>query len=285
MLASVLAAGLFAAPAAETPRSSTPTESPFEYRDGLLWMQVRVKGSAAPLNFLLDSGAGISVINLSTLERISGLRGRRVSVRGVEAATIGYWPQRLSVAHDGLPLPSDFLAVDLSALSRTCGRTVDGLIGADFFYAHAVQIDFKSSRIRLATGKPSGTNTVCVPLESHAGALRVPVSINRGPRQWVRLDTGCAAALHWVSASLPPREAAPHVSVGLAPLTVAMTRTSVQLGPVTFDSVQTGVHKREIFAGEAGLLGNDLLSRFDSVTIDVPAGRVALEGAPHPPAQ
>ncbi len=283
MLASLLAAALPGARAAGLPHGSP--ESPFEYRDGLIWIQARAQGSSAPLNFLLDSGAGISVINLSTLERIGRLRGHRVSVRGVEAATVGYWPQRLSVAGNPLPLPTDFLAVDLSELSRSCGRTVDGLVGADFFCAHAVQIDFARSRIRLEPRDGAATNAVCLPLENHAGALRVPISVNRGPRQWVRLDTGCAAGLHWVNATLPPEATGPHVSVGLAPLNVAMTRTSVQLGSVAFDAVQTGVHRKEIFAGEAGLLGNDLLSRFDSVTIDVPAGRVVLEGAPHAPAR
>jgi hypothetical protein len=32
-----------------------------------------------------------------------------------------------------------------------------------------------------------------------------------------------------------------------------------------------------VFAGEAGLLGNGLLSRFGSVTVDAKAGRLILE--------
>ena len=272
-----IAAAAFGAVAAE---ASSCAECPFEYRDGLIWLEVQVRESQAPLHFLLDSGAGVSVINLSTLRRIGRLRGRRVNVLGVEAAATGYWPQHLSVSEDGLPLPRDFLAVDLSELGRTCGRTVDGLVGADFFCGHAVRIDFASGKIRLAPRETPGTNGVSLPLEAHGGALRVPISVNHGPRQWVRLDTGCASALHWVSASVPPDECKPHVSVGLAPLSVALTRTSVQLGSLGFDGVRTGVHKEHILAGESGLLGTELLARFDSVVIDAPAGWLVLEGLP-----
>jgi hypothetical protein len=170
------------------------------------------------------------------------------------------------------------VAVDLSALSRKCGRTVDGLVGADFFCRQTVQIDFANSLVRLAPFPAQPTNQVALPLQVHGGALRVPISVAYGPRLWVRLDTGCAGALHWVNAALPPDQYTPHVAVGLAPLNVPITHTSVQLGSISFPSVPTGVHEKEIFTGEAGLLGNELLSRFNSITIDARAGRVILQG-------
>jgi hypothetical protein len=46
--------------------------------------------------------------------------------------------------------------------------------------------------------------------------------------------------------------------------------------------VPTGIHKQQVFKGEAGLLGNELLSRFHSVIIDAKARRVILEGPAHP---
>src|SRR5205823_1057610 len=45
-------------------------EFPFEFREGLLWIEVSVPQSKAPLSFLMDTGAGVSVINLSTAKRI-----------------------------------------------------------------------------------------------------------------------------------------------------------------------------------------------------------------------
>ncbi len=258
-----------------------PAEFPFEYRQGLIWVEVGVRESPTPLNFLLDSGAGLSVINLSTLERIGHLGGRRLKVHGVGTTATGYWPQHLAVTEGDLPLAKDLLAVDLSALSRTCNRPVDGLIGADFFLDRAVRIDFVARRIRLSSNQPMEQPQVILPLNVHRGALRVPICFDHGLLQWTRLDTGCASALHWVNAKIRPGETQEHISVGLAALPVPIILTSVQLGGLDFESVRTAVHKKAIFAGEAGLLGNQILSQFSSVTIDVPGHRVVLAGLPN----
>ena len=50
------------------------------------------------------------------------------------------------------------------------------------------------------------------------------------------------------------------------------------IGGYAFEKVPTGLHETAIFPGEAGLLGNALLSRFSTVTIDAKAGRVILGG-------
>src|SRR5207249_1202930 len=43
-----------------------PAKIRSQYRDGLIWLKVDVIGKSEPLNFLLDSGAGISAIDLQT---------------------------------------------------------------------------------------------------------------------------------------------------------------------------------------------------------------------------
>ncbi len=70
----VYAVALLRAEAAPT----TLTEFPFEFREGLLWVEVNVPQSKKPLNFLVDTGAGVSVINLSTAKRIGLKLGREV---------------------------------------------------------------------------------------------------------------------------------------------------------------------------------------------------------------
>jgi hypothetical protein len=257
-------------------------EFPFEFRDGLIWLEVQFRESAVPQSFLLDSGAGLSVINLPALRRLGSLTGRRMVVHGVGATATGYWPQHLSAREGSLPLPSCFLAVDLSELSRACGRRVDGLVGADFFDGHVVQIDFAARKIRLLASSEGLTNRTTLPLEMHGRALQVPVRVDNGPRQWVRLDTGCAAALHWVTTRVRPEDCKPSLSVALTTVAIDMTHTRVQLAGLTFEGVPTGIHKQHLFEGEAGLLGNELLSRFSSVIIDAKAKRVILEG-PAPP--
>ena len=51
---------------------------------------------------------------------------------------------------------------------------------------------------------------------------------------------------------------------------------TVVLGELEFEKVPTGLHDAAIFPGEAGLLGNGLLSGFSTVTIDAKAGRLML---------
>jgi hypothetical protein len=46
-------------------RSEVLGEIHSQYRDGLMWLKVDVTGKREPLNCLLDSGAGISVIVLA----------------------------------------------------------------------------------------------------------------------------------------------------------------------------------------------------------------------------
>jgi hypothetical protein len=253
------------------------TEVPFSFQDGLIRLQIHVPQSVEPLNFLLDSGAGVSTINLGTAQKLGLKRARQVSVQGVGATTVGYWPQHLSATVGELPLPKDYLAVDLSELSGSCQCPVDGLLGADFFRDRVVQIDFAARKIRLPSASIPAAGAETLPLRIRHGAFRIPIRINGGARQWVRLDTGCASALHWVTDRVELQGQPAELAIALTRLSVPVIRASVQLGQDTFDSVPTGLHARPIFPGEAGLLGNGLLSRFASVVIDAKAGQLTLQ--------
>ena len=259
---------------------ATPTviaEFPFEFREGLLWVEVRVPKSERPLNFLLDTGAGVSVINLNTAKRISLKLGREVLVRGVHTMLTGYWQERMSAKVGDVQLPRGYLAVDLEKLSSSCERPVDGLIGADFFRGRVVQIDFDEQKIRLLKSAKDDKSDASLPLQLRRCGMCVPINVNGQPRQWVRLDTGCATPLQWVTSEVKPERCSTKMAIGLAEISIPQIETTVSLGEHQFKKVPTGVHQKAMFPGEAGLLGNGLLSQFSSVTIDAKAGRVVLE--------
>ena len=107
----VYAVALLRAEAAPT----TLTEFPFEFREGLLWVEVNVPQSKKPLNFLVDTGAGVSVINLSTAKRIGLKLGRELKVHGVQTMLTGYWQQRMLAKVGEVELPREYLAVDLDS--------------------------------------------------------------------------------------------------------------------------------------------------------------------------
>lgn len=234
----------------------------------MIWVEVTVPQSRKPLNFLLDSGAGVSVINLGTAQRLGLAMGRRVSVGGVKSTADGFWPQRLKATASGMVLPSEYLAVDLAELSKACACGVDGLLGADFFRGKIVQVDFQTHTIRFLQTSPGTNDAEVVDLKFRRQAMLAPICVNGGKPQWMRLDTGCAAALHWVSRSAREAAARSKLFVGLAEFNIAEVTVTVRIGQSTFPSLPASLHERPIFPGEAGLLGNGLLTHFERVTID-----------------
>jgi hypothetical protein len=254
-----------------------PLELPFQYHDGLLWVQVSVPQSAEPLNFLLDTGAGASVINLNTANRIGLKPGTAIAVRGVQATLTGYRLESVSAKAGDVPLPASYLAVDLEKLGHACNCCVDGLIGMDFFRNKIVQIDFAAQKVRLLKSAAAEKSDDSLPVQFRPGGMCVPVRVNGHRNQWVRLDTGCASAFQWVTSQVRPEAAPRQTAIGLAAISIPQTHTTVCLGTQKFYKVPTGLHDEPIFAGESGLLGNGLLSQFSTVTIDAKSERVFLQ--------
>ena len=271
-----LCAVLFFAAALTGVQAAPASEFPFEFREGLLWIEVNVPQSKAPLNFLVDTGAGASVINLSTAKRIGLKLGRKVMVQSVGTMLSGYWQERMSAKVGDVELPREYLSVDLDKLSSSCERPVDGLVGADFFRGRVVQIDFDAHKIRLLKPQKNVRPDEALQLQLRTCGMRTPISVDGHKRQWVRLDTGCATAFQWVTSDVRPEQCAHRMAIGLAEISIPQTETTVSLGEHEFEKVPTGVHDMAIFPGEAGLLGNGLLSRFSTVTIDAKAGRLRL---------
>lgn len=261
--------------------SASIAEIPFKYREGLLWVDVRMPASDKPLHFLLDSGAGVSVINLETARRIGLKPGREVPVSGVGKSLTGYWQRRVTARAGDVLLPSEYLTVDLNALSQSCETPVDGLIGLDFFRGRIVQIDFVEERIRLLKSAPADARNE-VPLKLYGCGMRVPIAVDSQAKQWFRLDTGCATALQWVTKEVNAAQCSRQTAIGLAAVSILQTTTTVEFGHNSFTDVRTGLHQSAIFPGEAGLLGNGLLTRFSQITIDAKRARLIL-GAVRPP--
>ena len=267
-----------AAPFSVQAKPTTIAEFPFEFREGLVWIEVNVPQAKEPLNFLVDTGAGVSVINLNTAKRIGLKLGREVTVRGVQTTLTGYWQERMSAKVGDVQLSRGYLAVDLAKLSSSCERPVDGLVGADFFRGRVVQIDFEGQKIRLLESAKDDKSDASLPLQLRRCGMCVPINVNGQARQWVRLDTGCATPLQWVTSDVKPERCSTKMAIGLAKISIPQIETAVSLGEHQFKKVPTGVHEKAIFPGEAGLLGNGLLSQFSSVTIDAKVGCVVLEG-------
>jgi hypothetical protein len=84
--------------------------------------------------------------------------------------------------------------------------------------------------------------------------------------------------LHWVVPRPQDRKRRTGVSIGFVTNLEDTSLTSVSLGSRRMDQVKTALHGRALFEGEAGLLGNGLLSRF-LVTVDWPKQQVLFDEA------
>ena len=256
--------------------ASAATEIPFVYRHGLIWLKVDVAGQSRALDFLLDSGASATVLDVQTAHRLGLKLGARESVRGVDGFCDSYRVAGLKAELGILPIAGSALALDLSPVSRACGERIDGLLGADFFRKRIVQIDFVEQKIRvLAAGELAAPGAQVIPLATRNDAMCVRVAVNGQPAQWVRLDTGCQSALEWV-----PGSAAAFAKAGttIAPASGSRrsVRAEVTLGSEHLTAVKTGLHQQPMFSGESGLLGNGLLSQF-RVTVDAAGARLFLD--------
>ena len=203
--------------------------------------------------------------------------GGSEAVRGVNSRSTASWVSGFAATANGLQMPASLLAVDLGGASRACGRRIDGLLGADFLEGRVVQIDYKAGKIRLldrASATMAGGSSL--PLRRLNDGFGVPVSVCGNKAEWMRLDTGCDAALHWVISKRDRLQNSHMVSIGLSPASRNLAKADVCLGTDCLHNVTIGFQEREIFPGESGLLGNGLLSRY-RVTIDTAKNRVLLE--------
>ncbi|HYR58607.1 MAG TPA: aspartyl protease family protein [Chthoniobacteraceae bacterium] len=272
-----LLAVFFCQALASASHAQPPSSVPFQFRSGLVWIEISATGSARPLHFLVDSGASQSVIDLGAARRCGLRLGGAEVVQGVDCETEARHVRDFRAEVAGSPLPASLLAIDLSTASRAAEQHIDGLIGADFFRGRIVQIDFAARRLRLLESRPSpAAGGFTLPIRNINQAICLPIAVNGGRAQWVRLDTGCDEALQWVTAASPSNVSTRTVSIGLSDSSLSYTTTKVKIGEQLFNGVRTGVHRREIFPGESGLLGNGLLSRF-RLTIDGLGHEVVFE--------
>lgn len=259
-------------------RAELPQELPFQYEDGLIWVQVKLASKRAPLNFLLDSGSSVSAIDLQTAHTCRVRLGDRQSVQGVSGEGLAYHVMDFQATFGDIALPKSVLAIDLGTVSESCHQHIDGILGVDFFRDRIVRIDFNAGKICLLKDCDMNVaNCDILPIKMCNNAFCVPMRIAGNPVQWMRLDTGCDSALEWVVTGTEKRRMS-GVSIGLAGASVHHINTSARIGKVYFNDVTAGIHSKQIFPGEDGLLGNGLLSKL-CLTIDERRGRVIFEEA------
>ena len=255
-------------------RSEASAVIPFEYRDGFIWIKVHALSSKESLNFILDSGASASVMDLAQARTLGVPLGKPEKVQGVNGQALAYEVDNFRGNCCGVTLSTSLLAINLKALSDCCHHSIDGILGADFFRGRTVQINFRAHEVRLLENCDFDlANCEKLPIKVCNGAFCVPVRVGHSPIQWVRLDTGCDSALEWVRKKEQRPLSKPEPTESSLSSEQLVT-SDLQIGKQHY-AVRTILHAKPIFSGEAGLLGNGLLEKF-CLTIDEPRKQVIL---------
>lgn len=145
----------FAQDPAQPPPSSKAVEIPLRTTSsGFLSGEVRLEGLEKPLNFIIDTGASISVISekLAALEELASYATPyRMRVFGAAGVAEDVKTFRLPSLGLGTFVRQNINAavLDLEPVNETAGFLQDGILGGNFLKYFRVSFDFRRGVIRL----------------------------------------------------------------------------------------------------------------------------------------
>jgi predicted aspartyl protease len=119
---------------------------------GYLSGEVQLEGIEAPLNFIVDTGASVSVISddLASLNEvnkyISAEKMRVVGAAGVTEGVSSFLLPRVTFgSHTREKIKA--IALDLDIINETSGFEQAGILGGNFLKNYRLTFDFKNSRV------------------------------------------------------------------------------------------------------------------------------------------
>jgi hypothetical protein len=136
-----------AAPAVQT--TSLPATIPIELWGNHVFLKTCVDGHE--MNFILDTGAGATSIDLNTAKRLGIRLGQTFSVGGAGPGRVGgarVEDASVTIAGSSIRQPVAS-AIDLSHLPPLEAHRLDGILGYDFISRYVVAIDYVKHELRL----------------------------------------------------------------------------------------------------------------------------------------
>jgi Aspartyl protease len=264
------------------------------YTGGVIVIEAKLNNIAEPLNFILDTGSGgisldsatcteFNIISRKTDTLVSGIGGtRNVAYAFSQTLTTG------TLKTDNL----NFYVNDYSLLSSVYGEKIDGIIGFGLLSRYIFEINFDSSFIKIYSPgkyKYEDGGTMMYPTFSRLMAHSVNIKDKIKLSSNLYFDTGAGLCLLLTenflkdnNILLPRRKPLVTEVQGLngkkkMRLTVVKR---IQFGPYVFRNVPTNLYDDEenvtSYPYTAGLLGNDILRRFNLV-LNYPSKEIYLK--------
>ena len=135
--------------ATAAPTPGQPTVAPIEISNNHVF--VKVCAGDAPLDFILDTGAGATFLDLNHARQLGLKVGSAFTVQGAGAGSVaGGRVEGGAVSLVGTDIKQPVLsAIDLSNLPSREGHRMDGILGYDFISRFVVAIDYVKQELRL----------------------------------------------------------------------------------------------------------------------------------------
>lgn len=260
------------------------TRFPFkQFSGGVMVLQAQFENIPDSLNFILDTGSGgISLDSSTCAEFKIALRPSDTTITGIGGIRKVAFAFDKSLTLPGLKIDHlNFHVNNYDVLSSVYGEKVDGIIGYSFFSRYIVKINFDSSMIEVySPGK----------IDYPKGGTMLHPAFTNLPIQWMNikdkkslgfnfyLDTGAGLCLLMSErfardSGILLRRRKPVITQaegmgGKLQMRLTIIK-EVKIGPYRFRSVPTYLYKDDYnvtsYPFTGGLLGNDLLRRFNLV--------------------
>lgn len=131
--------------------TQTPVIVPFELNSRHIILKGKI--NSQPVDFVLDTGDQVAIIDMEVAKRLNVKFGDDVRVGGAGAATLtGAIVKDTRFTLDGLPGFSQPVRMALpigNTLSQRAGRPFEGIIGAEFIQQYVVEIDYQARVLKL----------------------------------------------------------------------------------------------------------------------------------------
>jgi len=124
---------------------------PIRLIDNLIFIELQVNDSPEPLNFLFDTGAGVTVIDTKIAEKFQlNISGKsEVGTSGKTLSTMESYPNRLTIGEKLSLDEITLVMMDLSHLSNYFKSVVDGIIGFDLLEKVITETNIDSYEMRF----------------------------------------------------------------------------------------------------------------------------------------
>jgi hypothetical protein len=269
---------------------------PFE-GENLIILPVRVNNSA-PMRFLFDTGAGISVLTAKTAATLKLKKADEVDAKGVGGSVQGFLAKGVSLSIPGVTVRNQSIAV--LPIDFPCELSdIAGIIGYDFIKEFVVEIDYEAKTMSFSdpqTYRYTGHGDLLpIVLDGNTPRVRARVDLAGAPPKegMFEVDTGSDGTLvinspfikkHALLSLISAKVDSVHPGAGGESKTIDARLRKLEIGRyviaepiVTFSEDTKGSFAAE---DNDGPIGNEILGRF-KIVLDYSRRRAIFEPNAH----